>query len=231
MPRPFPSARMTGICLIVAAALVQIGYLVTPWEADGQTTTAAYHDALAAHPDQSLWAATFLHFGWLVWAPAAFGIVALLRPRGGWLLGIAGTLAIIGTVSLNGLIVVDFYDLALAQELPREQGVAISDKASEPFQQLLFQAPAVIGSILGTTLLAFTLWRAGVVKLFVPLLVLVGYVIVFAMPVSLLSFALGGTLTMLGFVVAGVQILKLGDRDLLEISKSAPSDVAEPVAA
>ncbi len=74
---PFPSPRLTGVCLIVASLLLQAGYLVTPWEEEA--TTLSYHAALAGHADQALIAATLLHFGWVAWAPAAFGIVALLR--------------------------------------------------------------------------------------------------------------------------------------------------------
>jgi len=229
MTRPFPSPRLTGVCVIVASVLLQIGYLVTPWESE--TTTAGYHDALAAHPDQAGLAATFLHFGWVVWAPAAFGIVALLRPRGGPLLAIGGTLAIVGTVSLPGLLVTDFYDLALAQELPRATSAAISDKASEPFWLILFQLPAVVGSILGTTLLAFALWRAKVVALWAPLAVLAGYVVTFALPVGLTAFAIGGTLTMVGFVWAGVRVLRLDGLDLRESAPARPSDGSRPVAA
>jgi len=231
VPRSFPSPRFTGICLIAASVLLQIGYLVTPWES-GEATLASYHDALAAHPDQSLVAATFLHFGWLAWAPAAFGIVALLRPRGGKLLWIAGTLAIVGTVSMPGLLVSDFYDLALAEGLPRAEGVALAERAAEPWMlAVFFQLPAVFGAIVGTTLLAFALWRAGVVGLWVALVVLVGTAITFALPAGLAAFAIGGTLTTVGFVVAGAQILRLGDRDLRESAKAAPSDAAAPARA
>ncbi len=229
MSRPFPSPRLTGVCLIVAALLIQAGYLVTPWET--AETTAGYHDALAANPDQAKVAATLLHFGWTFWAPAAFGIVALLRPRGGWLLWIGGALAIVGTISLPGLLVTDFYDLALAQELPRAQSAAVSDAASEPFWLALFQLPAVVGSILGTTLLAFALWRARVVALWAPLLVLAGYVVIFALPLGLTAFGVGGTLTMIGFLWAGLRILRGAGPDLRESGEARPADAAAPAAA
>jgi hypothetical protein len=229
MSRPFPSPRLTGICLIVAALLVQAGYLVTPWESE--STTLAYHEALRTHELQSQIAACLLHFGWLVWAPAAFGIVALLRPRGGWLLAIGGTLAIIGTVSLPGLLVTDFYDLALAQSLPPQQAAEISDKASGYPLLPLLQIPAVIGAILGTLLLFFALWRAAIVPLWVPLLVLVGTAITFALPLSLASFAVGGGLVMVGGIVAGVRIVALEDPDVRQSPAPLPAEAAEPAAA
>ncbi len=226
---PFPSPRLTGICLIVASLLLQAGYLATPWEEE--STTLAYHASLAGHPDQSLIAATLLHFGWVAWAPAAFGIVALLRPRGGWLLAIGGTLAIVGTVSMPGLIVTDFYDLALAQELPARTAVQVSDAATDQPLLILFQLPAVAGCILGTTLLTFALWRAQVVALWVPLLVLAGWAVTFVMPLSLLSFAIGGGLMMVGGIAAGVRIMRGAGRDVRGTGSPLPAEAATPLPA
>lgn len=229
MSRPFPSPRLTGICLIVASVLLQIGYLVTPWESE--ETTIGYHTALREHELQAQIAAVFLHFGWVVWAPAAFGVVALLSPRGGWLLKIGGTLAIVGTVSLPGLLVTDFYDLALAQELPPQTAAAVSDKASDFPLQALLQIPAVVGAVFGTTLLFFALWRARVVPAWVPFVVLGGLVVTFALPVSLVSFAIGGGLSMIGGIVAGVRILGVGSDDVRETADRLPAEAPAPAAA
>ncbi|MDO8187432.1 hypothetical protein Q5424_12165 [Conexibacter sp. JD483] len=226
---PFPSPRLTGVCLIVASLLLQAGYLVTPWE--DEATTLSYHAALAGHPDQAMIAATLLRFGWVAWAPAAFGIVALLRPRGGWLLAIGGTLAIVGTVSMPGLLVTDFYDLALAQELPAGTAAQVSDAATDHPLLIAFQLPAVAGCILGTTLLFFALWRARVIALWVPLLVLGGWVVTFALPLSLLSFAVGGGLSMVGGIVAGVRIMRATGSDVRGTATPLPAEAATAVAA
>lgn len=225
----FPSPRLTGVCLIVASLLLQAGYLATPWEEE--STTLAYHASLAGHPDQALIAATLLHFGWVAWAPAAFGIVALLRPRGGWLLAIGGTLAIVGTVSMPGLIVTDFYDLALAQELPARTAARVSEAAVDQPLLILFQLPAIVGCVLGTTLLCFALWRAQVVAVWVPLLVLGGWLVTFALPVSLVSFAVGGGLTMVGGIVAGVRIIGGAGGDVRGTDPSLPAEAAAPLPA
>lgn len=229
MSRPFPSPRLTGICLVLASVLLQIGYLVTPWESEA--TTRSYHEALREHDVQAQIAATFLHFGWVLWAPAAFGIVALLRPRGGKLLAIGGTLAIIGVVSLPGLLVSDFYDLALAQSLPAAQAAEVSDKAAESALLVLFQIPAVFGAIVGTTLLFFALWRAQVVATWVPFVVLAGTAITFALPVSLLSFAVGGGLVAVASIVAGVRIAQLDAPDFRGTARDRPAEAVAPAAA
>ncbi|MDO8213329.1 hypothetical protein [Conexibacter sp. CPCC 206217] len=229
MSRPFPSPRLTGLCLIVASVLLQIGYLVTPWESEA--TTLGYHTALREHETQAQIAAVFLHFGWVVWAPAAFGVVALLSPRGGWLLKIAGILAIVGTVSLPGMLVTDFYDLALAQELPPGTAVEVSDKASEFPLLAVFQIPAVVGAILGTTLLFFALWRARVVATWVPFVVLGGNVVTFSLPLSLTSFAIGGGLVTIGGIVAGIRILGVDSGDVRGTGDRLPAEAPAPAAA
>jgi hypothetical protein len=206
LSRPFPSPRLTGICLVVAAALLELGYMLTPWES--QNTTAAYHDALAEHATMAQAAATVLHFSWIVFVPAVFGIVALLRPRGGKLLAIGGTLAIVGTASMPGLLMSDFFDLAMAQELPRAVSVRVSESVGDFGLTALFILPAVFGANVGLVLLVFALWRADVVARWVPFTVLVGSLLTFALGAGVVSFAVGGGLTTIGLVASGLRLIR-----------------------
>lgn len=227
MPASFPSPRLTAICLIVAACVLQIGYFVTPWE--DEATLASYHEALAANPTRAEISATLLHFGWLIFVPAIFGIIALLRPRGGRLLAIGGVLAVIGVPGMSGLIVVDFYDLAIAQELPGPAGVALGEKASESAWQALFVLPSVFGALVGMVLLVFALWRADLAPRWAPFAVLVGHVITFALPAGLLGFGIGGSITAVGLIAVGLSLLRLGARhDLRETPNPLPADATLP---
>ena len=97
----------------------------------GEPTTTSYHDALAAHPGQAEIAATLLHFGYVLLLPAALGLMHLARRATPKLAHVGGALAALGLATLPGLLVTDFYDLALAQALPRSQSVAISDAAQQ----------------------------------------------------------------------------------------------------
>ena len=75
-PRRF--SRLVAVFgLIAAPLLVLAGMAATPWE--DENTTSAYHDALAAHPDQALVAAMLLHFGFLLLLPASLGMMHLAR--------------------------------------------------------------------------------------------------------------------------------------------------------
>ena len=115
-PRRF-SRIVAAVALILAPIITLAGMLATPWE--DEATTASYHDALAAHPGQAGIAALLLHFGYLLLLPAALGIMHLARRSTPKVAHIGGILAVIGLATLPGLLVTDYYDLALAQNLPR----------------------------------------------------------------------------------------------------------------
>ena len=175
--RPFPTRRTTAVCLVAAALVTAAGMAATPWESE--QSVRAYHDALAAHPDQAQVAAVLLHFGYMLFAPAAVGMLALMAPRGGWLFRIGAVLAVLGMTTLPGLLVTDAYDLALAQELPRESSVPASEAVSEMPLSTILGLPAVAGTVLGLWVIAFGLWRAGEAPLAFPLLMVAGWVVSF----------------------------------------------------
>jgi hypothetical protein len=202
---PFPSRRTTAICLVAAAAISVAGFAATPWESEH--TVRSYHDALAAHPDQSQVSAVLLHFGYLLFAPAAVGILALMAPRGGWLLRIGAVLAVLGMTTLPGLLITDAYDLALAQELPRATGVMVSEAAGELPLSTILGLPAIAGTVLGLWVLSIGLWRAGEAPVAFPVLMIAGWVVSFATfePVLIVG---GGVVMLAGCVVAASRLLR-----------------------
>ena len=127
-PRRF-SRLVAAFSLIAAPVLVLAGMAATPWETEG--TLGAYHDALAAHPQQANVAALLLHSGFLLLLPASLGLMHLARGARPKLAHVGGLLAVGGLATLPGLLVTDFYDLAMAQALPRAESVAISDATQE----------------------------------------------------------------------------------------------------
>jgi hypothetical protein len=175
MDTTFPSRRLTAAFLLAAAVLMTAGLALTPWESDH--STAAYHDALAAHADRSQAAAIVLYAGYVLLVPAAFGMIAWAGGRGGWATRIGAVAALVGLVTLPGLIITDAFDLALAQELGRDASVRISERASSSALAIVMTAPAGIGLMAGTTLLVAGLWRARVVPVAAPALVLAGWVV------------------------------------------------------
>src|SRR6201991_5164130 len=157
-PRRF-SRVVAVFALFAAPLLVLAGMAATPWE--DEFTTASYHDALAGHPEQAQIAAVLLHFGFLLLLPASLGLLHLARGAAPKLAHIGGLLAIFGLATLPGLLVTDFYDLALAEALPREQSVPISDAALEGWAATLISLTGTLPVFAGMIVLVFAAWRAG----------------------------------------------------------------------
>ena len=149
-PRRF-SRLIAAFALIVGPLVVLAGMIATPWE--DEATTASYHDALAAHPGQAEVAATLLHFGFLLLLPAALGHHAPRPPRHAEARAHRRPAGRLGLATLPGLLVTDFYDLALAQALPRAQSVAIADATQESWAAALMGMSACLPVFFGTVVL------------------------------------------------------------------------------
>ena len=176
-PRRF-SRIVAAVALILGPIVVLAGMIATPWE--DEATTASYHDALAAHASQAEIAATLLHFGFVLLLPAALGLMHLARRATPKLAHIGGILAVVGLATLPGLLVTDFYDLALAQALPRAQSVAIADAAAGGLGRRAhghLRRSRRCSS--GSSSLVVAAVRAGVAKCWMPFALAIGWLLPF----------------------------------------------------
>lgn len=212
-PRRF-SRLIAVFSLFAAPLLVLAGMAATPWE--DENTTAAYHDALAADPEQAEIAAMLLHFGFLLLLPACLGLMHLARGAAPKLAHIGGLLAIFGLATLPGLLVTDFYDLALAEALPREQSVPISDAAQGSWAAAVLGISGAFPVVIGMLVLAVAAWRAGAVPGAATLLVAAGWLVPFASAGGLLLGAIGGVLMSLGLGWMGLIVARMSDQDWAE---------------
>jgi hypothetical protein len=169
------SRRFIGTCLIASPVLVLVGLILTPYQP--RSGTRSYQDTLAAHPTRAQIAAIVLEIGYVLLVPAVFGLIAHARPAPRWLRAPGAVLAVIGTAILPGLLVTDIYDLALAQKLPRGLGVAVANHASSGWSVVIMSSPALIGTLIGTTLLIAAAWRAGLAPAWAAPVALVGLLI------------------------------------------------------
>ena len=120
-----------------------------------------------------------LHFGYLLLLPAALGIMHLARRSTPKVAHIGGILAVLGLATLPGLLVTDYYDLALAQHLPRAQSVEIADSAMTwPAGVML--ATTIAPMFFGLVTLMVAAVRAGVAHFWAPIAVAVGWILPFA---------------------------------------------------
>jgi hypothetical protein len=195
----FPSPRLTAVSLAAGAILTLAGMAATPWESE--PTTSAYLQTIGDNPEQGQIAAVLLHFGFLAMLPAVFGLVAALGRAGGKLRAAGGTLSLIGWGTMPGLLVVDFYAIALAERLPLAQAVAVEEAAQGMPGAAAFGAAAVLPAFLGLILLLVAAARARLVARWVPALYLLGI---------LVSFGGLGALTIVGSVISGAALILTG---------------------
>jgi hypothetical protein len=208
-PRRF-SRLIAAFALFLGPLITLAGMLATPWEKEA--TTASYHDALAAHPAQAEIAASLLHFGYLLLLPAALGIMHLARRASPKLAHVGGALAVLGLATLPGLLVTDFYDLALAQNLPRAQSVAISDATGEMVGGAVMGMSAIAPMFFGLVILMVAAWRAGVVRGWYAPAIAVAWLLPFVSGTGLVPAALGAGIMVVLFGSIGVKVVRMSDQ-------------------
>lgn len=212
--------RVTGVVAVVGGLVTAAGFAATNWEtAEGKL---AYLDSLVADPVRSQVAALLLHYGYLGIVPVllALGIMTRRRSRIAGNVGMA--LSVPGALALPGLLVTDFYDIAIRQNLPADQAVAVSDAAQNlPLAGFLLAGPVLMLTFLGMTVLGVAAWRAGffhwVPTLLVPLMV-VGAV---ALPMGAVSGIAQGVCLGLFMVSVGVAALRMTDQEWVGGSRGA----------
>lgn len=200
----FLAPRATAGYLLVGAILTFAGFVATPWEAE--QTTRAYLDAMAANPGRAQVSAVLLHLGYMLIVVGAFGILTVLGRDGGWWMRIGGVLTVVGATTMPGLLITDAYDMAIARELPRDVGVRVSDAVGETWMAAVIHMPALIGFILGGIVLVVALWRAGIVPVAAPVLVVLGWIVPFV-GYSAALFTIGGALLVAGYLVVAMRLV------------------------
>ena len=199
-----------GLCLIAGPIAALIGGLVAPWE--GTDEKAAWLQVLAENPVRGQISAVLLYLGYLLVAVSVFGMIHLLRSRAVVLGHVAGALAVLGWVTMPGLLITDFYDLSLAESLGPERGATIVDRVDEYAGSAVMGVPVLL-SMVGLLLLAVALWRAGAAPAWVPLVLLVGNAAGFYDAYSLAFFTTWWALWLVALGYVGLKVLRMSDED------------------
>ena len=200
-----------GLAALLSGLLVFVSILMIPFDGVG---SEGYLRSNAEHPDAIRWAAVVLHYGFLLLVPAAFGMAHLAR-RGARRLSNAGlVLAVLGS-GLSGIVAIDFYDLALAQNLPMDDAVRVYDAAAADagLAPVLIQVPSVFGTLVGTVLLTVALVRAGFLRWPVPVVLVAGWLVFFATAQHFVGAAVGTGLLAVATAVVGVRVLYASDAE------------------
>ena len=162
------------VSLVLAGAFLIAGALADPAAGvDGRELYEGY----AAEPNRVELKSVSYHYAYLLFAPAVFSLVGLVRGRGAWLANAAGLTAIIGLTTLPGLLVVDYYDSTIGRELGVDATVRVNDAIESEFGVglALIAIPAIAGFTLSLPLACAAAWRAGLLPWWAPVAVVLGF--------------------------------------------------------
>ncbi|WP_030921317.1 hypothetical protein [Streptosporangium amethystogenes] len=162
----------SGLLLIVAPLLQAIAVILDPgtWGDEREAVSFAENPALAQV--QSV----MYHWAYLLMAVAVFGLLHVMRRRAVVFGHIAGSLTILGYISLSGLLMTDPVEWWLGQRNTPEQAQRILDEMLNlPGVVFGFQMPWLFFAIFGMPVLLVGVWRAGFAHWWVPLVAGLGY--------------------------------------------------------
>jgi hypothetical protein len=177
--------------VVVAAALAGllafVSMLVDPApNADGRELLEAYSE----NPGAQGLHTNLLHYGFALFAPVAYAMVALVRERGAWLANLAGVLAVLGLSTLPGLVMIDFLGVATV----RVADVETAFQAGEELENLpgfvALVVPAFLTSLLAVPVATIAMWRARLFPWWVPVIVAAAFLLVEPLPDNVLAFAI-----------------------------------------
>jgi hypothetical protein len=201
--------RAMAVTIGVGAALTFAGFATTNWE--GSADTAAYLNSLAETPAQSQIAAVLLHFGYMGFLPMLLALGMFARRRAVRLGHVGLGIGLLGALSLPGLLVTDFYDLAIRQSLPLDQAVAVSEKSQSYGWALAIGGPIVLGVFVGMLLMLIAAWRARFIAWWPAVVLPVGLVVSFTP--KLIFAVIGSALIAAAMSAVAVRVWKTTDEE------------------
>jgi hypothetical protein len=196
---------------VVGGLLTAAGFATTVWEtAEG---TQAYHDSLVVDPLRSQVAALLLHFGYFGIVPVLLALGIMTRRRWSVAGNIGLALSMGGALALPGLLVTDFYDIAIRQSLPAEQAAAVSDAAQALPLAGFVGGPLIMALFAGMIVLSIAAGRAGFFHWMFGVLVAVSFVIPFVTPMGALQGIGQGACLALFMISTGVAAFRMTDEE------------------
>lgn len=211
--------RAMGAAGVIGGLLTAAGFAATVWETEAGTL--AYLDSFVVDPVRSQVAALLLHYGYFGIVPVllALGIMTRRRNRVAGNVGLA--LSLPGALALPGLLITDFYDLAIRQALPAEQAVALADSVHELELAGFIAGPIILATFVGMTVLGVAAWRAGFFHWLPTLLVPASVIAVMIIPIGMTSGMVQGVGLAVFMVWAGIAALRMTDQEWVSGARGA----------
>lgn len=181
--------------LVLSGALIVFATFMDPAiDADGVELARAY----AENPERIQFSAHGLRLAFALPIVPVFVLISMIRSRGAWLANVAGICAVLGMTTLPGLLVVDFYDLAIYDELGAQAWQAVTDRLEQLPGMMAMFLSAFIPFVLALPIALVASWRAGLLAWWPAVLAFASIFAVQVVP--------GGT----GLLIGGVVQVVLG---------------------
>ncbi|HET9778816.1 MAG TPA: hypothetical protein VFP81_05985 [Propionibacteriaceae bacterium] len=149
----------------LSGVIVLISMLFDPApDAEGRELIQAY----AANDRAQGVHSNLIHYGFALFAPVAYAMVGLVRRRGAWIANLAGVLAVLGLSTLPGLVLFDYFSVAVEHVAGLEAAVNAEDAVEKLPGFAAVTAPAFISAILAVPVATLALWRARLVTWWLP---------------------------------------------------------------
>ncbi len=196
--------KLVIFSLPAAAALMAVGGAIDPGVDETSHTTYFQGLAQGSAADRYQVSAYVLHLAFFAFIPAMAGLWALARP--GWVRTAALVFGTFATATLSGMVVTDYYDIALAKTLSASQAAGIYDEADDLIGAQLLAIPARIGLFVGPLTLLVSAARLRSIPVWTPALFLVSMVLAFAG--SAVTFVAAGVVMVIGFGLMAQRMLR-----------------------
>ena len=143
---------------IVAAVLIVVGFFTDPdIGGSGRELAREY----AENPGWIQVSALAFHFSYCLLIVPVFALAASVRGRGAWLANVALLFAVLGLTTLPGLLVTDFYDVAIYGKLGGDAWQTVNDRLQELPGTIVFLVSTIVSAALALPTALFAVFRAG----------------------------------------------------------------------
>lgn len=200
--------RLLATGSLAAAAALVAAPAVAPWEGDGEWIAT-----LAENPGRGQAGAVLYWLGFLLSMATVLALASMVRRRA-VRLGLVGTvLAVIGAAAQPGLLITDFFELAMGQTLPLDRALAVEEQMDQYVGLAPLYLVGFLGGVAGTALLAVAAWRAGWLSAVVPVVYVGGFLALMAAPPEHLVSVLTWSVMALFHVLVAVRVLRATDAE------------------
>ena len=169
--------------LLVAAPVLAAGFTIVGAVGDpaAGTNGAEMIKVYIENPSPLQWKSTGYHWAYAFWILPAFLGAGLVRGKGAWLANVAALLAFAGMVTLPGMLITDWYASAIGHEFGLEGTQAVESYMESTMWGVPgFGIAAMAGFVIGVPLSVVALLRAGLVRWWTLLAVIVPLAALFA---------------------------------------------------